>query len=81
MHIHTHTHKYTHTYIPYSGKISRTKNFAVVEDFTTASKINALKSYYSIESYDSLVDPENLIHEIYCGEITLKIFCLENYLL
>ena len=66
-------------HIPYSGKISRTINFAVFEDFTTASKINSSKSYYSIESYDSLVDPQNLIDEMYRGEITLKIFCLENY--
>ena len=43
----------------------RTINFAVFEDFTTASKINSLKSYYSIESYDSLVDPQNLICEMY----------------
>ena len=50
-------------YIPYSRKISRTINFAVFEDFTTASKINSLKSY--IESYDSLVDPRNLIHEMF----------------
>ena len=57
----------------------RTINFAVFEDFTTASKINSLKSYYSIESYDSLVDPRNLIREIYNGEITSKFFCLENY--
>ena len=28
---------------------------------------------------DSLVDPQNLIREIYCGEITLKFFSLENY--
>ena len=32
------------------------------------------KSYYSIEYYGSLVDPRNLICEIYRGEITLKIF-------
>ena len=65
--------------ILYGRKILRTINFTVFEDFTTASKINSLKSYYSIESYDSLVDPRNLIHEMYCGGITLKIFCLENY--
>ena len=64
--------------IPYSGKISRTINFAVFEDFTTTSKINSSKSY-SIESYDSLVDPQNLIREMYRGEITSKIFSLENY--
>ena len=40
--------------VPYSGKISRTINFAVFEGFTTTSKINSSKSYYSIESYDSL---------------------------
>ena len=33
--------------ILYSGKILRTINFAVFEDFTTTSKINSLKSYYS----------------------------------
>ena len=42
--------------ILYGGKILGTKDFAVYEDFTTALKINSLKSYYSIESYDSLVD-------------------------
>ena len=65
--------------IPYSGKILRTINFIVFEDFTTSSKINSSKSYYSIESYDSLVDPGNLICKMYHGEITSKIFCLENY--
>ena len=29
----------------------------------------------------SLVDPWNLIREIYHGEIISKIFCLENYTL
>ena len=56
-----------------------TINFAVFEDITTALKIYSLKSYYSTESYNSLVDPRNLIHEIYHGEITLIIFCLKNY--
>ena len=65
--------------IPYSGKFLRTINFAVFEDFATASNINSSKSYYSIESYGSLVDPRNLIREIYRGEITSKIFFLENY--
>ena len=46
------THSYMYTHVPYSGKILRTINFAVFEDFTTASKINSSKSYYSIESYD-----------------------------
>ena len=32
-------------YVPYSGKISRTINFTVFKDFTTASKINSSKSY------------------------------------
>ena len=41
-------------HILYSRKISRTINFTVFEDFTTISKINSLKSYYSVESYDSL---------------------------
>ena len=54
-------------------------NFAVFEDFTLASKISCSKSYYSTESYDSPVDPWNLICEIYRGEITSKIFCLKNY--
>ena len=40
--------------ILYSGKISRTINFAVFEDFTTTLKINSSKSYNNIESYDSL---------------------------
>ena len=43
-----------------------------------ALKVNLL---YGIESYDSLIGSRNLIHEIYDGEITLKNFCLENYLL
>ena len=54
------------------GKFLRTINFAVFENFPTASIINSSKSYYSIESYDSLVDPRNLIREMYCGEITSK---------
>ena len=66
-------------YVPYSRKISRTINFAVFEDFTTTSKINTSKSYNSIESYDSLVDPRNLIRETYHGEITSKILSLKNY--
>ena len=66
-------------HIPYSGKISRTINFTVFEDFTITSKINSSKSHYSIESYDSLVDPRNLIREICRGEITSKVLCLENY--
>ena len=65
--------------IPYSGKISKTINFAVFEDFTTALKINSSKSYYSIESYDSLVDPRNLIREIFQYRWTLKIISLKNY--
>ena len=36
-------------------------DFAVFDDFTTASKINSSNSYYSIESYDILVVPQNLI--------------------
>ena len=40
------------TKLPYSRKFLRTINFAVFKDFATASK-----SYYSKESYDSLVDP------------------------
>ena len=74
-------HVHLSNHIPYSGKLSRTIIFTVFKDFTTTLKINSSKSYYSIESYDSLVDLRNLIHEIYCGEITLKIFCFENYLL
>ena len=35
--------------IPYSGKFSRTINFAVFVDFTATSKINPRKSYYSIQ--------------------------------
>ena len=67
------------SYIPYSGKFLRTINFTVFEDFTSASKINSSKSYYSIESYGSLVDPRNLIRKMFCLEISLKIFFLENY--
>ena len=72
---------YSNIRVPYIGKILRTINFTVFEDFSTALKINSLKSYYSIESYDNLVDPQNLICEICRGEITSKIFCLKNYLL
>ena len=35
--------------IPYSGNFSRTINFAVFVDFTSTSKINPRKSYYSIQ--------------------------------
>ena len=69
----------SHTHIPYSGKFLRKINLAVFEDFATASKINSSKSYYSIESYDSLVDSRNLIHKMYHGKITSKIFFLKNY--
>ena len=65
--------------ILYRGKILRTINFFVFEDFTTALKINPSKSYYSTVCYDSLVNPQNLIRKIYHGEITSKIFFLENY--
>ena len=34
-----------------------------------------------IESCNSLVDPQNLICQVYHGGITSKIFCLKNYLL
>ena len=67
------------SYIPYSGKFSRTINFTVFEDFASASKINSSKSYYSIEPYGSLVDPRNLTREMFCEEISSKIFFLENY--
>ena len=51
--------------LPYSGIFSRTINFAVFVDFTATSKINPPKSYYSIKCNDSLVDPRNLICEMY----------------
>ena len=73
------TYIYIYIYTPYSGKFLRTINFAVFEDFATASKINSSKSYFSIESFGSLVDPRNLIREMYRGEITSKIFFLKNY--
>ena len=38
-----------------------------------------LESNYYIEFYDNLVDPRNLIHEIYRGKITLNFFYLENH--
>ena len=63
--------------MPYSLKILRTMNFAVFEHFPAALKINSLK-HYTTEYYDSLVD---LIHKIYHGEISSRIFSLENYLL
>ena len=56
-----------------------TINFAVFEDFATASKINSSKSYYCIESYGSLVDLRNLIRKMYRREITSRIFFLKNY--
>ena len=59
--------------MPYSGKLSRTINFAVFKDFSTTSKIVIF-----IEFYESLVDPRNLIPKIYCGGITSKIFNLKN---
>ena len=34
---------------------------------------------YSIECYDSLVNPQNLICKIYHGDTISKIFCHENY--
>ena len=67
------------SYVANSRKILRAINFAVFEDFTAISKINSSKSYYTTDSYDSLADSQNLIHEIYHGEITLKIFSIENY--
>ena len=42
---------YSNYGIPYSGKVSRTINFAVFEDFAAASKINSSKSYYVTEYY------------------------------
>ena len=53
---HIHIMPILHFYylIPYCGKILRTINFTVFENFTTTLKINSSKSYYSIESYDSL---------------------------
>ena len=50
--------------IPVAGNLNK--------EFTAASKINSSKSYYSVECYDSLVDAQNLICEIYRGEITSK---------
>ena len=41
-----------------------------------ASKINFLKSHYS---NDNVINPQNLIHKINCGEMTLNIIYLENY--
>ena len=66
-------HAWQFNVIPYSGNFSRTINFAVFEDFATASKINSSKSYCSIESFGSLVVSRILIREMYHGEITLKI--------
>ena len=68
----------SHVGVLYSRKFSRTINFTVFEDFTPALKINSSKSY-SIESYGSLVDSQNLIREMYCGEIASKTFFLKNY--
>ena len=63
------------SYILYRGKFLRTINFIVFEDFASATKINSSKSYYSIESYGSLVDPRNLICDMYRKEIMSKITC------
>ena len=49
-----------YTVILYSRNFSRTINFAAFMDFTATSKINPRKSYYS-----KLVDPQNLIHELF----------------
>ena len=46
-------------------------------DFVATIGVSLLKYRHA----DSLVDAQNLIHEIYYGEITMKIFCLKNYLL
>ena len=68
--------------VPYSGNFSRTINFTVFVDFTATSKINARKSYYSIQmQWYNVVDPRNLIREMYHWAVTLKNFSLENYLL
>ena len=50
----------------------KTINFAVFEDFATALKINSSKSYYSIESYGSLVG----MGDIY---IDIPIYRYETY--
>ena len=53
-------------YIYCIGGTLRTINLAVFMDFTATSKINPRKSYYSIHKCnDSLVDPRNLIHDMY----------------
>ena len=57
-------------------EIFEDNKFHCFRGFTTTSKINSSKSNYSIESYDSLVDPRNLIREMYRGEIRN----LENFL-
>ena len=51
-----------HMLLPYSGNFSRTINFAVFVDFTATSKINLIIAY---KCNDSLVDPRNLIHELF----------------
>ena len=57
--------KFIKTHLSYKF-FEDTLNFAVFVDFTATSKINPRKSYYSIHKCnDSLVDPRNLIHDMY----------------
>ena len=66
--------------ILYSRKISRTINFAVFEDFTTASKINSSKSYWYRMLWQSRKSSKFHLWNL-SGRDNLKNFCLENYLL
>ena len=52
-------------YISYRGNFSRTTNFAVFVDFTATSKINPQNLIIAYECNDSVVDPRNLISELF----------------
>ena len=55
----------TYSPIPYSGNFLRTVNFAVFVDFTATSKINPRNLIIVYKCNDNLVDPRNLIREMF----------------
>ena len=55
--------------LPYSRKISRTINFTFSMISLKPQKL--IPRNFSIECYDNLVDPQNLIRKINCGEIII----------
>ena len=67
-------------YIYCIGGTLRTINLAVFVDFTATSKL-ILENLIVYKCNDSLVDPRNLIRDMYHLTVTSKIFSLENYLI